>query len=472
MLEKRDGSKEDPNCAVKYLTAVLCGLKEEVGSIHNNSNIFQNLSNDIDILRQASATVANPTYSEWQNLWQQYETLVKRKGGALNELANIAQEYLDMEGFWEDYHHQLAGNSRHTIWDTYEHGRRRQLEFLLAQTYGSESALLLNSGMSAVAVTIGMMKLSKGDTILTGDRCYFETSTYLEQFVAGSEVNIVRVPTNDPDLLLSALEKHQPKLAIFETVTNVPDVCVVSGYSKWLTVSPETTFLIDNSVQSHLTRWFEILAEPTDKVLVMESAIKYITHNCMAGIMYGSQEIVEKARDYARVSGQQLQEKSFNYLCEAEIGLVSQKLSIHSENVSIFKEELSSYLPLFKFVHSLDTKSEVSPQLFERGHGSLIYLSLHSTDSSSALLDKMHRNLLKTWCSLAKEAKLNLPVRCGFGWANTIARVYESGTLNQQDGTSYLRISIGIEPSWIIRILARTLGEAARQLINERGSTS
>jgi cystathionine beta-lyase/cystathionine gamma-synthase/SAM-dependent methyltransferase len=460
-----DISYIDPS--VDYLISVLCETENDIELISHVSDNLKTLGNDINNLRQNVEKLPNLNSDKWYTSWEKYEHFILRRGGALNELANVAQEYSDMEEFWEDYQNQIEGKSCNTIWDTYEHGQRRKLEGLLAKSYGSESALLLNSGMSAISVTIGMLKLSKNDVILTSDRCYFETSGFLEDFVIGLGVNVVRVDIDNSETVLNALNFYKPKLAIFETIVNVPDVSIANSYHEWLNVSPETIFLIDNSVQSHLTRWFEIIKETNDKILVLESAVKYITHACMAGVMYGTTNIMEKARNYARSSGQQLQQKAFNYICESEIRLVEKKLLIHSRNISIFKEELYNHLHLFEFLRSLDSKNNNSSEIFKKGCGSLLYLSLHITGKTSDLIDQMHRDLLKTWCFLAKELELNVVVRCGFGWNNTTARVYESGVLNQRDGVSYLRISIGIEPPWMIYLLAKTLVKAANQVIEK-----
>jgi cystathionine beta-lyase/cystathionine gamma-synthase len=371
-----------------------------------------------------------------------------------------------MEAFWDDAKAQVLGESPNTYWDTYEHGRRRQLEQILANTYGSESALLVNTGMSTIAVVVGMLNLRQGSKILTGERCYFETSDYLERYLVPRGIEIIRVPVDNSLILSETIRNLQPELAIFETVTNVPDVTALLGFPDCLGASPNTFFLIDNSVQSHLTKWFSLVEKSCSRVLVVESLGKYLTHETMGGVIYGSKETVERARNFARATGQQLQEKSFNYLCEAELEQVSWQLARHSRNVTAFVEELQEYSVYFDYIRALNSgiiNKNVDQQIFSYGVGALVFVALHQSKSSESVsLEQRHRRLLDEWFHRTKHLGLNISVRCGFGWKDTVARVYESSYLNQNDAPSYLRISVGISPSEHIRILASQLGQVAK----------
>ncbi|MEI6430491.1 MAG: PLP-dependent transferase, partial [Pseudanabaena sp. ELA607] len=312
--------KEDESETIKFVCQLLEGLQREINHCKHQSPIKEKLLNDIrEFQYQCQDRSPELDYQDWCNLWHSYQSLVLRKGNFLNEISTFAHTYPSMEAFWDDAKAQVLGESPNTYWDTYEHGRRRQLEQILANTYGSESALLVNTGMSTIAVVVGMLNLSQGSKILTGERCYFETSDYLERYLVPRGIEIIRVPVDNTLLLNETIKNLQPQLAIFETVTNVPDVTALLGFPDCLGVSPNTFFLIDNSVQSHLTKWFSLVEKSCSRVLVAESLGKYLTHETMGGVIYGSKETVERARNFARATGQQLQEKSFNYLCEAEL---------------------------------------------------------------------------------------------------------------------------------------------------------
>jgi cystathionine beta-lyase/cystathionine gamma-synthase len=450
-----------------YLAALVAGLRREVGECLRESKSFAALEADIERLeRECSTTGPEPDYATWRRLMQDYRSLLHRKACAANESASVARVYQSMAEFWEDADAQERGESRHTFWDTYEHGRRRQYEQIFARAYGASSALLLNSGMSTIAVVVGMLNLCAGSKILTGMRCYFETSDFLARYVSQAGVEVIRVPVDEPGRLTAALREFRPALAILETVTNVPGVPITRGHEEWLQASPDTFFLLDNSVQSHLTRWFDILPEDS-RVLVAESATKYLAEECMAGVIYGHSEAVDRAREFARATGQQLQEKAFNYLSEANVELAGCKLLRHSRNVAAFAEELAACSTLFDFVRTLDANIAAAPEsaaIFARGRGALIFLALRSHADDSEDLARRHRLLLESWREKTLAAGLELQIRAGFGWNQTSARVYESGRLNQADAPCFLRVSVGSEPTSAARAYGRLLGEAAREI--------
>jgi cystathionine beta-lyase/cystathionine gamma-synthase len=451
----------------EHFAELAAGLRHEVETYLDRSDLLGQLLTDIDRFED-TCRLAPPqlNYTGWRRMLEDYRRLVHRKASLANELSRIACSYASMDEFWRDAEAQERGESSHTFWDTYEHGRRRQLEEVLAQTYGSSSALLLNSGMSGIAVVTGMLNLRAGERILTGNRCYFETSDYLARFVSQTGVDIIRVPVDEPGSITRALKQLQPAMAIFETVTNTPDVPIARGFNDWLAAAPKTFFLIDNSVQSHLTRWFEILGE-NPRLLVIESATKYLTEECMAGVLYGHPDAVEKARNYARSTGQQLQEKAFNYLTEAGVKFVGRKLAWHSRNVAVINEELKSFASLFSFSRTLDNTAGNEPELeviFRHGRGGLIFAALKVPGSDGGRLAELHRRLLARWRELTIEMGLELQIRAGFGWNQTSARAYESERLNQPDAPCFIRISVGTEPVAVARTLARALGQAAREV--------
>ncbi|MEI6430172.1 MAG: hypothetical protein WCO45_17580, partial [Pseudanabaena sp. ELA607] len=162
--------------------------------------------------------------------------------------------------------------------------------------------------------------------------------------------------------------------------------------------------------------------------------------------------------------GQQLQEKSFNYLCEAELEQVSWQLARHSRNVAGFIERLQEYSSYFDYIRALNgniVRTKACQKLFTNGLGALLFVALPPSGLKSITLAQKHRQLMDEWFRRVKSSGLNIQVRCGFGWKQTVARVYESSQLNQVDSPSYLRISVGLEPVEIIGYLAKELGCAA-----------
>jgi Cys/Met metabolism PLP-dependent enzyme len=441
------------------------GLRREIETLWFESPRREELCTDIDAFgRRCLHATRRLSYAEWRRLLEEYRGLVHRKASVANELSRVARIYSSMDEFWSDADAQERGESSHTYWDTYEHGRRRQLETIFANAYGSSAALLVNSGMSGIAVVTGMLNLRTGDNVLTGERCYFETSDYLARFVSQTGVTVRRVSVDEPEAITEALRQTRPALAIFETVTNVPGVPIARNWDKWLAASPKTFFLIDNSVQSHLTCWFEIMTEDP-RVLVVESGTKYLSEEAMVGVLYGHAEAIERARDYARATGQQLQEKAFNYISEAEIRAAGRKLGCHSRNVTAFIESLQPFAPLFAFIRTLDASARNEPlAIFRRGRGALIFAQLKTREGDAESLPKLHRWLLVRWRELMLKSGIELHIRAGFGWNQTSARAYESGRLNQADAPCFIRISVGCEPVEAVRTMAFALGQAAHDV--------
>jgi cystathionine beta-lyase/cystathionine gamma-synthase len=273
------------------------------------------------------------------------------------------------------------------------------------------------------------------------------------------------VPVNEPGAILSALREHRPQAALFETVSNGPEVLAPADFQLWHEAGPETVFIIDNSAQSHLCRWFGMAPALSPQLLVVESAVKYLTQECMAGVVYGAADLLDRARSVARATGQQLQQKAFSYLCEAEAENVAFRLSLHSRNVRRFVTELAPRIPEhFEYVRPLDDGGRGS-EIFRYGVGALVFLRLRGAmgEPLEETADR-HRALLHLWRANCQEAGLDLPIRAGFGWNETAARVYESRQLNRSDAPTYLRATIGIEPEEVVCAFAQALASAASEI--------
>jgi hypothetical protein len=250
-------------------------------------------------------------------------------------------------------------------------------------------------------------------------------------------------------------------------VTNGPEVETPADLERWHEAAGETVFIVDNSVQSHLCRWFALAPELAPRLLVVESAVKYLTHECMAGVVYGTAQLVARARGIARVTGQQLQQRALSYLCAAEAECAAQRLALHSRNVRRFAAELMpGGAPQFEYVRPLDGTCAGS-SIFDNGVGALLFARLRrgaSESESGQEIALRHRQLLQLWRARCQAAGFDLPVRAGFGWNETAARVYESRSLNRDDAPTYLRVTVGIEPEHVVSTLARALLGAAREV--------
>lgn len=424
----------------------------------------------LDECRRLESTIQGVSldvrFEDWQRARADYHELGLAVAARLNEAACIARSYGSMDEFWADAGAQATGLSPHTFWDTYEHGRRRQLERTIAEVYGAEDALLLNAGMSAVTAAIEAADLRPGDRIVTGLRNYFETAEYLDVHLSKRGIEILRAPIDQADAMQAVIARSRPRLVLFETATNSPDTAAPQRLEAWLRESPESLFVCDNTVQGTLTGWFSdpaLRAILPERFLVVESATKYLSQSVMAGLVYGKRDLVHRARALARVTGQQLQEKAFNYLRAGDLLHVGQRLKLHSRNIGVFAEQLFRVRKScfsVRLLNGAPRQRHDGSGLFAEGVGGLVFL----VPGGDRAPQKICRQLLSSWQRRVGAMGYSLPVRAGFGWSETSARIYETDALNQSDAPAYLRISVGIEPEDVARKLGTSLCEALEEV--------
>lgn len=445
----------DENDARSYLLALASGLLAEIRTGLREPEAAD-LSERTEKLVRDIESADLRTFGIWQRTVHAYEALAGAVANARNARARVARTYESMEELRQDALAQAQGRSPHAVWEGHEHGRRRQLEEALAACHHCESALLLNSGMSAVAVAVGTVRPARGATLLIGRRGHFETLDYLTRFVAPLGVKMVHVPPGNAAAVVDALRTLRPEMALFETAANTPGGDVPSGVRRWFEASSSTLFVVDNTVQSVLTRWFDGEAADQPRLVVVESATKYLAHHCTAGLIYGPAAIVDRMRELARATGQQLQEKAFNFLRPAEIEHLPWKLSRHAGNVRVFVDELAA-APAID-VRTLDSGSddEARAVIFRHGPGGILFVRLRGHGSG----EQAHREILAEWQAEARRQGAWVPVRAGFGWNDTTAIVHEPSLGKHEGELTYLRISVGIEPENVARRLARALAAA------------
>lgn len=394
---------------------------------------------------------------DWGEKASMLEERIHSRAEARNRSLSVAEPVESMEQFWDLVAQTEAGTTDRTYWDTFENGRRLQLERVLSRVYGADEAILLNCGMSAITVALGACKVTAGSRLLVGRSRYFETSGLLERHLKPCGVIVREVDVMTPGAISEAIEEFQPEIVLLETVANMPSVDAITDIRMLSFRQPSPVFIIDNSVQSVLTRWFELLGRP-DQVLVVESGTKYVTNDVMCGVIYGaSAPLMKAARHYARDSGQFLQARALSYLEPVLMELLPHRMRIHSRNVRAFVEEIEAAQLKGLKVSTLDKHANYTNQdMFGDGIGSLVYLEI------SGCGPEVYRNTLHQWRTASMEcATAVVPdIRAGFGWLRTSSRVYESAALNRSDAPSYLRISIGLEDLDAIKASALCLSDA------------
>ncbi len=397
----------------------------------------------------------NSAYSE---LKKAYDRLSFEKAVMLHERTEVAASYQSMEEFWADADAQERGDSPRTFWDTYEHGRRRQIESQLAGCYGCEAALLVNSGMSAIDTAVRSLHLKSGDVILTHRRGYFETSQYLADILRAEGVDIVRRSLDDRDELRAAVEDVKPRLLLVEAAMNIPPCEIVSCLDG---VPDGVPIVIDNSLFSHGVRWFDHVRQRN--AVVVESAIKYMMGHASGGVLYGSHDRIGAARHYARNVGQQLQERAFNHLQAGEIATLREKVRLQGKRAALF----ASALEAGDWARTSSPTTAASGRddwparaVREVDGGCLVFLELPEDLPDEKA--ELQRRILQAWRNELGRRGIALSIRAGFGWDETSARCYESARLNQPNAPMYIRVSVGIEPPDQVATLAECLNLAVR----------
>lgn len=418
-----------------------------------------------EALEAAASFQGDLALSAWRHGWRLYA----RAGGGLaewlNRGASIARNYATMDEFWADAALQSSGESPFTFWDVYEHGSRRQLETQLAALYSSESSLLLNCGMSALAVAIDHGLASPKPVVVAPRRNYFETTELLDLH-AQRGVEIVRIDLQSAEST-AALAAVSPDVVLFEPVTNTFDATPARVAPEWVTAAPRALFICDNTVHGPTLRWQSWLGEfapsARGRFVVAESLAKYICNDAMAGVLYGDSSLIDRLRLRARASGQQLQERAFNVLRRGDIAFARERISLHRRNAALFADALSE---LDTVIVRPDGAAPPGPGFVEGllepgGAGCLVFVQLTGENVSPAA----HRSVLRRWHHEVHRLGGELGIRAGFGWPTTSARVYEGTALNQQDAPTYLRISAGLEPASTIRAYAGSLQRIIKEEI-------
>lgn len=443
--------------ARSYLLSLTSGLMDETNRELRDPEAADLLERGERLMRDLEIADLR-SFGIWQRWVHAYEALADGATAARNRRARTARSYETMDELWQDAEAQALGASPHAIWDAHEHGRRRQIEARIARRFGAEAALLVNSGMAAIALATSALRLARGATLLTGHHACAETAHYLTRYVAPAGVKIVRVPPGHADTVMEALRALRPQVALFETATNAPTSDVPSRIDAWFEASPETLFVVDNTVQSLLTPWFGVDRPARRRLLVVEDASRYLCHRAMAGLLYGPAALLDPLRDLARATGQNLQERAFNSIRAAEVEHVGWKLARHAANVRVFAGELSGLPDIDVQVLGSAGDAEALGALFPAGPGCPVFVRLRAPHEREA----GHRRLLSRWQAHARKRGAWVPVRDGFGWSDTTARLFEPASGLRPDAR-YLRVSVGIEPEAIVRDLARALGAAAME---------
>ena len=109
---------------------------------------------------------------------------------------------------------------------------------------------------------------------------------------------------------------------------------------------------------------------------------------------------------------------------------------------------------------SSSADEETRSSLFAEGTGCILFVRIRGPVKTSA----PYRRLLSVWQAQARKHGAWVPVRAGFGWSDTTARVHEPGPVDPPEAALCLQVSVGVEPEPVARRLAAALASACTAL--------
>jgi cystathionine gamma-synthase len=157
----------------------------------------------------------------------------------------------------------------------------RQLEALLCTLEGSADAVVLPSGMAAIAALF--RTVPAGAAVAVQDSLYFGTMAWLERFCAHGKIGLHRFAGTDLDQVAAVVEAASPEVVWVETPSNpmlrVVDIAGVAAIAH----DAGAVLAVDGTVATPiLTRPLALGAD-----LVMHSATKYLNGHAdvLAGVL-------------------------------------------------------------------------------------------------------------------------------------------------------------------------------------------
>lgn len=195
---------------------------------------------------------------------------------------------------------EMANRPRHPrYYARYGNPTQARCERLLARLEGCEAALLLASGMGAMATSV-LALVRGGDHIVAQSSHYMGTAKLLGEILPGFGVEVTLVDQTDSAAFAAAVRPNT-KLIVVETPSNptlaLTDLAAVAGFAR----SRGILTLADNTFASPVNQ------RPRESGidLVLHSATKYLGghSDLVAGAVCGDKAVIERIWEHAIVFG-------------------------------------------------------------------------------------------------------------------------------------------------------------------------
>jgi cystathionine beta-lyase/cystathionine gamma-synthase len=174
-----------------------------------------------------------------------------------------------------------------------------------------ENTLSYTSGMAAVTDAIDVALKASGKpqpTLACAEQTYSQTRRYIDNFLQGTAVKIVRFDSGNNNEITKLIEQKRPDVILTETISNYVDVPVLDTQFLLDAVRQQTersVVVLDNTLPlSTVSPLGESLSDD-DNVIVVESGTKSYTFNTeLLGVGYSKSEVLlDYLRRYRRTRG-------------------------------------------------------------------------------------------------------------------------------------------------------------------------
>jgi cystathionine beta-lyase len=307
----------------------------------------------------------------------------------------------------------------------------------IAALEGGESALVVSTGMAAIA--IGILAITKpGDHILMQNNIYGGTRAFVDILREKHNINVTLISSMTPENLAQYVTKESV-LLYMETPTNpLMEIIDIVPITQWAKDHGIIT-MIDNTFASPINqRPLELGCD-----IIMHSATKYMAghSDLMAGALIGNTAYIEKCRKLSAIYGMSLNAVDLSLL-ERSIKTIGIRVQQQNANALEIAQWLSNH-PRISKVHYPGLPSHPGHEIAKRqmsGFGGMMSFELAGNDIEyrDAFLQKLE--LISIATSLGGvESTITIPTQT----SHYIVSIEERNALGIHD--MLLRFSVGIE---------------------------
>ncbi len=232
-----------------------------------------------------------------------------------------------------------------TFYTRYGSPNNKQVEILLADLEGAESALAVGSGAAAMTIAI-MSNVAAGDHVVAQTAHYTATLTMLQHTLPRFGVDVTLVDQRDTDAFSRAVRPNT-KVLYTETPTNptleLTDLRATAGIAH----SVGALAITDNTFASSYNQ--QPLEMGYD--IVLHSATKYLNGHAdvTAGALMGSKVLIEGAWEYLRLYGAVLHPFEA-WLLRRSLHTYQLRMAVHNRNAQEVAQFLEGH-PAVERVH-------------------------------------------------------------------------------------------------------------------------